>query len=70
MYKITVITDGRYHNVMLGARYCFGKAKAKKLAEFFLEEECEVTVEKFIRSSSCYCWSDIEAEIAFGWAEG
>lgn len=49
MYRIVVLSDGKCHNVEPGARYTFSKKEAKKLIDLFLDDECEIKVEKFIR---------------------
>jgi hypothetical protein len=58
MYKVTVNTSGKYHNVALGARYCLTRKSAINLANFFLEVECDITIEKFIHCHNCFAWSD------------
>lgn len=59
MYRVTVLTSGKYDNVALGARYCFTKRSARDLIDNFLEVNCEIEVEKFIRlCDDVFCWSD------------
>lgn len=59
MYKIEVLTSGKYHNVVPGARYCFRKRTANGLIKNFLMQDCEIEVTKFIRiGKDIYCWSD------------
>ena len=57
MYKVTVNTSGKYHNVELGTRYCLTRRSAIQLANIFLESECDITIEKFIRCGSAFTWS-------------
>lgn len=74
MYRVTVLTDGKYHNVILGPRYCFTRKHAKDLVKLFVDSECDVQVYKFIRVQASpwlffwrdtYCWSDAYEEIGF-----
>lgn len=58
MYKITVNASGKYHNVVLGVRYCLTRKPAIKLINLFLEVDCDVTVEKFIRCGYGFAWSN------------
>lgn len=57
MYKVTVNTPGKY-GVVLGARYCLTRKSAIKVANLFLEENCDITVTKFIRCGDAFVWSD------------
>lgn len=60
MYKVTVLTPGKYNNVSLGARYCITKKAVKNLVSLFLETECEIEVEQFIYiGDGIFCWSNI-----------
>ena len=67
MYKVTVKTSGKYHNVALGTRYCFTRKTAIELANLFLDSDCDITIEKFIRTGSAFVWSDAweETKIVF-----
>lgn len=58
MYKITVNTSGKYHNVALGARYCLTRKTAIKLINLFLEVDCDITIEKFIHCGYGFAWSN------------
>lgn len=59
MYKVTVKSSGKYNVVALGARYCLTRKSAIKLANLFLEDDCDVTIEKFIRCcEDVFAWSD------------
>lgn len=49
MYKIVVKSDGKYHNVVGGARYCLTRKSAKKLIDIFLPYEVNIEVYKLIR---------------------
>lgn len=63
MYRITVKTCGKYHNVQLGARYCLTKKESRELAKHFFESECDFVVEKWIRIyGTVFCWSETEVE--------
>ena len=58
MYKINVLTSGKYHNVAIGSRYCFTKRTAKSIIKCFLETECKISVEKFRKCGDCFMWSN------------
>ena len=45
MYRINVLTVGRYHNVKLGMRYFFWKRRAKQFIKLLRVLDCEFTVE-------------------------
>lgn len=61
MYRVVVKNGGKYNNVMLGARYCFTKRSIVSLASQFMANECECSVEKFVRlHSDIFAWSDVE----------
>lgn len=60
MYKVNVTSKGKYNNVTIGARYCLRKKTAIELCKLFLKDECEFTLEKFVRLTG-----DI-----FGWSNG
>ena len=63
MYRINVITDGKYHNVIPGYRYCLRKKDAFRLIDDFFEANCNFEVEKFIRiHSTVFCWSNCDEE--------
>jgi len=67
MYKVTVNTPGMHKNVVLGARYCLTRKSAIKTANLFLENDCDITVAKFIRCGDVFVWSDAweETKIVF-----
>lgn len=59
MYKVAVKSSGKYNVVALGARYCLTRKSAIKLANLFLEDDCDITIEKFIRcSEDVFAWTD------------
>ena len=59
MYRINILSDGKYHNVTLGARYCLTKKSAKGMIDNFADAECDFTVEKFIRiHDDVFCFTD------------
>ena len=61
MYRVIAKTSGKYHNVATGARYCFTKRSAAKMAALFHMSECDYEVEKFVRlHADVFCWSDSE----------
>lgn len=59
MYRINVKSSGKYHNVVLGYRYCFRKKTAKGLIDLFSKCEANFTVEKFVRlTADVFGWTD------------
>jgi hypothetical protein len=63
MYRIDVLSAGKYNNVVLGPRYCLFKRTAKRLVNEFSEVDCSLRVSKFIRcSDDVFCWSGGEVE--------
>lgn len=59
MYRINVLTHGKYNNVELGYRYCFRKKSAIELIDTFMDTGSEITVEKFIRlHGDVFGWND------------
>ena len=59
MYRINVITTGKYHNFTTGIRYAITKRSAEKFIELALNEECQIKVEKFTYcSEGIFAWSD------------
>jgi hypothetical protein len=67
MYRVTPNNSGKYHNVVPGARYCLTRKSAIELANLFLNDDCDITIEKFIRIPSAFMWSDAweETKIVF-----
>ena len=59
MYRINVLTRGKYSNVKRGYRYCFRKKSAIDLINTFMNAGSEITVEKLIRlHRDVFCWND------------
>ena len=59
MYRINVLTRGRYNNVKRGYRYCFRKKSAIELIDTFMNARSKITVEKLIRiHRDVFCWND------------
>lgn len=59
MYRINVLTRGRFNNVKRGSRYCFCKKSAIEMIDTFMNARCEITVEKLIRiHGDIFCWND------------
>lgn len=66
MYRVTIKSRGKYDNATLGARYCLTKRSAVRLTALFIEDECDLTVEKWIRMyGDTFCWSASEVDKAF-----
>lgn len=59
MYRITVNTPGKYYNVSVGTRYCLTRKTAIRLANLYFGSDCDITIEKFVRCGSMFCWSDL-----------
>ena len=63
MYRIDVLSTGKYNNVALGPRFCLFKRTAKRLVDEFSEVDCSLKVSKLIRcSDDVFCWSEGEVE--------
>lgn len=63
MYRVTVKSSGKYNVVALGARYCLTRKSAIKLTNLFLEDDCDITIEKFGRCcEDIFIWSDAREE--------
>lgn len=67
MYRVNVLTDGKYHNVATGIRYCFTRKAAKELTKLFVDFGCDVLIHKLYRIKNSpwlffwqdsYFWSD------------
>ena len=57
MYKVEILTSGKYNNVMVGNRYCFTRRETQKMVNAFLELGCELDVTKLIRcGGTVFCW--------------
>lgn len=59
MYKINILSSGKYHNVVPGVRYTFTKKSARALAKLLLSNNCEIEIFKFCHlTKGIYAWSD------------
>lgn len=66
MYRIKVMSSGKYHNCALGYRYCFRKKTAKDLIDLFSECNADFTVEKLIHlTADIFYWTDYEDDPVF-----
>lgn len=64
MYKITILTSGKYHNVVKGARYCFFRVHAQKFINSLVENECEFELQKFVHcADGVFAWTEIFEEL-------
>lgn len=70
MYKIDVKSDGKYHNVMIGARYALTKRAAERAIDCFLKSNCDIEVKKFIKTVDVWVWSDDHDLYGGLWEEG
>ena len=63
MYRIIIKSSGKYNNARPGERYCFTKKSAIHLIQIFLDHECEIEVEKFVRlHGDVFCWTDYDED--------
>ena len=69
MYRINILTSGKFHNVITGYRYFFTKKMVKKAyKEVYCNWECECILEKFIRcTKGWYAWSEIDSLTSDKW---
>lgn len=59
MYRINVLTRGKYDNAELGYRYCFRKKSAIEMIDIFMDTGSEITVEKLIRlHGDVFSWNN------------
>ena len=60
MYRINVLTRGKYGNTITGYRYCFFKKTCKGLINTISNKfECDIEVEKLVRiHKDIFAWSD------------
>ena len=66
MYRIKILSTGKYHNWNLGNRYALFKKPIKEILKLALNDECEFKIEKFIHiSGGVFCWIDIFDDKAF-----
>lgn len=57
MYKIEVISSGKYSNVVLGPRYSLTKKEVIRFAKHLDEVEADYEIYKFIRiTKGFFCW--------------
>lgn len=66
MYRISVLTSGKYHNVVTGNRYCLSRKSALDLANLFNDFSCAFKIEKLIRCKGVFFWSEDLAETRIG----
>ena len=71
MYRVKVLSSGKYHNVVVGNRYCFFKKDAIELANLFNESGCDLIIEKFVHCGRIFFWTSglEEVRIYEDWAE-
>ena len=61
MYRVVAKSKGKYNNVVLGARYCFTKKSAARIAALFQIDGCEYSIETFTRlHGDVFMWSQNE----------
>jgi hypothetical protein len=61
MYRIKVMSSGKYHNCAMGYHYCFRKKTAKHLIDLFSENKADFTVEKLVRlTADVFSWTDYD----------
>lgn len=72
MYRVKVLSTGKYNNVCLGNRYCLFRKSAIELANLFTSSECTIKVEKLVHNDDVFFWSDCECETKIGerWKDG
>lgn len=58
MYRVCVLTSGKYDNVVTGNRYCLSRKSALDLANLFNELSCTLKIEKLIRTDDIFFWSE------------
>ena len=59
MYRINVLSRGKYDNVELGYRYCFRKKSAIEMIDIFMDSDSKITVEKLIRlHGDVFSWNN------------
>lgn len=60
-YRVRVKTSGKYHNIVLGARYFRFQKEADKFVDQLREAGAECVAEKWTRLYfGVYCWSEGE----------
>lgn len=58
MYRVCVLTSGKYDNAVVGNRYCFSRKKALDLANLFNECSCAFKIEKLVYCEGVFFWSE------------
>lgn len=68
MYKIKVTSCGKYHNVVLGSRYCLTKKAVIKFAKLLDEVEADYEITKFVRlTGTMFSWTDNDKTLEKIW---
>lgn len=72
MYRIKILSTGKYSNVTLGYRYCLTKKSAKNMINTFSKAESDFTIEKLVRiHADIFCWTnDDEKDSVFDYYFG
>lgn len=58
MYRVCVLTSGKYHNVVTGNRYCFFRKRTLELANLFNDFSCAFKIEKLVHNQGVFFWSE------------
>ena len=58
MYRVNVLSAGKYGNIVPGYRYSLFKREIAQFIAQLDELESEYKVEKFICCSGLWCWSE------------
>lgn len=69
MYRIKVLSSGKYHNVVGGNRYFFFRKSAVEFANDLAERECDFKIEKLVHVGDCFFWTEGEEETKIWWEE-
>lgn len=68
MYKIEVISSGKYSNVVLGPRYFLTKKEVIKFAKELDEVEADYEIYKFIHiTKGIFCWTENDERLDRIW---
>lgn len=62
MYRIKVLSNGKYHNVEMGNHYYLFRKSAVRSANMYGESECDIVIEKLIHVGDDFFWSDVPEE--------
>lgn len=57
MYRVCVLTSGKYHNVVKGNRYCLSRKMALDLANLFKGSLCDVEIARLVYSQGVFYWT-------------